>query len=103
MASSDDLSALNQRKGPQRMDKATVWARMAHVISRQLSVRRAQVQPEASAIHDYGADSLKLVSVISAIEDSFGVELSDEETQRSKSLGELRDLVVQKLAKEANA
>jgi acyl carrier protein len=43
-----------------------------------------------------GWDSLAHISLISAVEESFGVELSTEEMRRGVSVGELRQILADK-------
>jgi acyl carrier protein len=42
--------------------------------------------PEASFIEDLGADSLDLVELIMAMEENFGIEISDEELQKIRTI-----------------
>lgn len=52
------------------------------IIVEQLGVEEGKVIPEASFIEDLGADSLDLTELIMAMEEEFGIEISDEDAQK---------------------
>ena len=62
--------------------------RVKKIIVEQLGVDEAKVVPEARFREDLGADSLDLVELIMAFEEEFGGEISDEEAQAIKTVGE---------------
>jgi len=83
------------------MNAAEVWARMVPIIAEKLAVAPEKVLPKANALDDLGADSLDIVEVVMEIEDVFHVELPDEDMEGFTNLGQLRDLVVDKLNPKA--
>lgn len=52
------------------------------IIVEQLGVDESKVVPEASFIEDLGADSLDLTELIMAMEEEYGIEISDEDAQK---------------------
>ena len=66
----------------------TVFERVKKIIVEQLGVDGAKVVPEARFRDELGADSLDLVELIMAFEEEFGGEISDEEAQGIKTVGE---------------
>jgi acyl carrier protein len=52
--------------------------------------------PEASFIEDLGADSLDLVELIMAMEENFGVEISDEELQKIRTIQDAINFIKKK-------
>lgn len=66
----------------------TVLERVKKIITEQLGVDESKVVPEARFREDLGADSLDLVELIMAFEEEFGGEISDEEAQGIKTVGE---------------
>jgi len=52
--------------------------------------------PEASFIEDLGADSLDLVEMIMAMEENFGVEISDEELQKIRTIQDAINFIKKK-------
>jgi acyl carrier protein len=67
---------------------ATVFERVQKIIVEQLGVEPDSVKPEARFREDLGADSLDLVELIMAFEEEFGGEISDEEAQAIRTVGE---------------
>ena len=60
----------------------TVERRVIEIIVEQLGVSEEEVTLEASFIDDLGADSLDLVELIMALEEEFGLEISDEDAEK---------------------
>ena len=52
------------------------------IIVEQLGVDAAEVKPEASFVNDLGADSLDTVELVMALEESFDMEIPDEEAEK---------------------
>lgn len=67
---------------------SAIFDRVAKIIVEQLGVDPAKIVPEARFREDLGADSLDLVELIMAFEETFGGEISDEEAQSIKTVGE---------------
>jgi len=64
----------------------TVEQRVIDIIVEQLKVSPEEVTLEASFIEDLGADSLDLVELIMAMEEEFGLEISDEDAEKIQTV-----------------
>jgi acyl carrier protein len=64
----------------------TVVQRVTEIIVEQLKVSPEEVTLEASFIDDLGADSLDLVELIMAMEEEFGLEISDEDAEKIQTV-----------------
>ena len=53
--------------------------KVKQIIVDQLGVEAGEVTPEASFVDDLGADSLDRVELIMAFEETFGMEIPDED------------------------
>ena len=53
-----------------------------------LGVEESKVTDEANFIDDLGADSLDTVELVMVFEDEFGVEISDEATEKIVTVGD---------------
>lgn len=63
------------------MEKS-VERKVIEIIVEQLGVSEEEVTMEASFVDDLGADSLDLVELIMAMEEEFGLEISDEDAEK---------------------
>ncbi|WP_120921860.1 acyl carrier protein [Helicobacter pylori] len=58
------------------------------VIAEQLGIDISQVTPEAKFMKDLGVDSLDIVELIMALEERFGIEISDEQAEKIINVGD---------------
>lgn len=58
------------------------------IVASQLELGEDQVKPESSFTEDLKADSLAVVELVLALEENFGVEIPDEETEKIKTVGD---------------
>jgi acyl carrier protein len=65
---------------------ASVEEKVKHIIVEQLGVDEEEVKPEATFVDDLGADSLDVVELVMALEEEFGIEISDEEAEKLVSV-----------------
>lgn len=61
---------------------ASVEEKVKHIIVEQLGVDEDEVKLEASFVDDLGADSLDVVELVMALEEEFGLEISDEDAEK---------------------
>ena len=66
--------------------QANIEAKVKEIVCAQLEVRPEQVRPEASFIDDLKADSLAVVELVLALEEEFGIEIPDEDTEQIKTV-----------------
>jgi acyl carrier protein len=59
----------------------SIAEKVKEIVVDQLGVDASEVIPEAKFVDDLGADSLDLTELIMAMEEEFGVEISDEDAQ----------------------
>ncbi len=72
---------------------ADVESRVREIISEQLGVAANEVTPEASFIEDLGADSLDIVELVMALEEEYGMEISDEEAEKIRTVKDVVDYI----------
>jgi acyl carrier protein len=70
-----------------------VSEKLRKIIADQLGVEEERVTAEAAFIEDLNADSLDLVELIMALEEEFGVEISDEEANDLKTVGAAQEYI----------
>lgn len=70
------------------MEHDEILVKVKEVIVDQLSVEEDDVTPDASFFDDLGADSLDIVELVMALEDSFGISIPDEDAESIKTVGD---------------
>jgi len=65
------------------------------IICEQLEVSEGDVVPEASFVDDLGADSLDQVELIMAMEEEFGISISDDEAEKITTVKDAIDYIEQ--------
>ena len=74
-------------------DQGSIEERLRRIISEQLGVDESQVTPNASFEEDLNADSLDLVELIMSLEEEFGIEISEEDAEKIRTVGDAIDYV----------
>ena len=63
------------------------------VVVEQLSVSPDQVKLDSKIIEDLGADSLDVVELVMALEEKFGIEIPDSESEKLVSIKDVVDYI----------
>jgi acyl carrier protein len=71
--------------------------RVRLLVSEQLGLSVAEVTSDASILDDLGADSLDVVEMVMAIEEVFGIEISDEDIESMRTIGDVETYVSSRL------
>ena len=72
---------------------ASVEEKVKHIIVEQLGVDEEEVKAEATFVDDLGADSLDVVELVMALEEEFGLEISDEDAEKLSSVKQAVDYI----------
>ncbi|WQU80447.1 acyl carrier protein [Helicobacter pylori] len=70
---------------------------MRVVIAEQLGIDVSQVTPEAKFVKDLGVDSLDILELIMALEERFGIEISDEQAEKIVNVGDVMRYIEKQL------
>ena len=76
-------------------------ARLVTIVTEILSVDAGQVVDNATFESDLGADSLDMVELTMAFEDAFMVEITDDEAEPLRTIGDALELLRAKLREVA--
>lgn len=67
-----------------------VFEKIAEIIAEQLELDGVEgIKAETSIMDDLEADSLDAVEIVMAIEDAFSIEISDEDAEGFKNIGDI--------------
>ncbi len=71
--------------------------RMAAIIVEQLGATEEEIVPEASFTDDLGVDSLTMVELVMAMEETFDIEIPDDEAEKIQTIGDAVSYLKEKL------
>ena len=77
--------------------QGNTYERLKKIIVEQLGVDETDVTMEASFVDDLNADSLDLVELIMSLEEEFGTEISDEDAEKIKTVGDAVQYIEEKV------
>ena len=66
---------------------------VTRIIHDQLDVPEQEIKPSSTFIDDLGADSLGLVELVLALEEAFGIQIPDEDTEKLKTVQDTVDYI----------
>ncbi|MBW2631390.1 MAG: acyl carrier protein [Deltaproteobacteria bacterium] len=67
--------------------------KVKEVIIEQLNITEEECVPDAAFIDDLGADSLDIVELIMAMEDNFGMDISDDDLVKIRTVQDIIDYI----------
>ena len=71
--------------------------KIMELLAKQLRIDINTLSPDTNIIEDLGADSLDVVEMLMAIEENFGITVSDEEAITLKTISDVADFIERKL------
>ncbi|MEY2987653.1 MAG: hypothetical protein RJB13_1174 [Pseudomonadota bacterium] len=79
------------------MDSKAVEAKVIKIVAEKLNIEEKNVSAASRFQEDLGADSLDIVELLMEIEEEFGTSISDEESERLKTVGDAIKFIGSKL------
>jgi acyl carrier protein len=79
------------------MEQPEVEAKLIDLLVDELGLDRDKITMEATFEEDLEVDSLGVVELLMALEDSFGVKIPDEEAEEISTVGQAVKVVMEKL------
>jgi acyl carrier protein len=79
------------------MERSEIESKLINLLVEDLGVDREKITMEASFEEDLEIDSLGVVELLMALEDTFGVSIPDEEAERIVTVGQAVEVVTERL------
>jgi acyl carrier protein len=73
------------------------FEQLKKLIVELLEVNESEVVPEASFADDFNADSLDFIELITAVEDTFKIEIPDEDAENLQTVQDALDYIESKI------
>jgi acyl carrier protein len=79
------------------MERSEIQAKLIDLLVDELGIARDKITPEARFEEDLEVDSLGVVELLMALEDTFGVSIPDEEAEGITNVSQAVDVIAKKL------
>ena len=70
---------------------------LVRALAEQFGVDEDSISPDTSLMEDLGADSLEIVDMLMALEENFGITVSDEEALTLKTVKDVAEFIERKV------
>jgi len=77
---------------------ATVQDRLRQLVSSQLGAELDEVVTEARILDDLGADSLDVVELVMALEETFDIVVPDEDVEGMQTIGDVESYLATRVS-----
>ena len=79
------------------MSENETFGQLKKLIVELLEVDESKIVPEASFVDDFNADSLDFIELITAVEDTFKIEIPDEDAEDLQTVQDAIDYIETKI------
>lgn len=74
-----------------------IQQKVIQIIAEQLDKDPGAITTEARFIEDLGADSLDVMQIVMNLEEAFGIQISEEDTEKIRTVGDAINYIEQYL------
>ncbi|CEN27278.1 MAG: acyl carrier protein [Lactococcus sp.] len=79
------------------ISKEALFAKIKESLVKTLDLDAETITLESNVVEDLNADSISLMEFTLALEDEFGIEISDEDAEHILTLGQVVDYISEKI------
>ena len=69
------------------------FEKIRDIISEQMNIDSSKITPDTTFKNDLNADSLDIFQIITELEDSFGMQFSNEDAENIKTVGDAAEYI----------
>jgi acyl carrier protein len=80
------------------MNKDEIFSKIKETLADSLEISADQLTMDTNIVDDLHADSISIMEFTLALEDAFGIEVSDDDADKIKTLGNVVDYVTEQTA-----
>lgn len=80
---------------------AEIRPQLRQILVELLGLDEAEITADAEVVDDLGADSLDVIELVMSCEETFRIEIGDDQAERCRTVGDLEQLIGRQLAAKA--
>ncbi len=69
------------------------YSKVVSIIAEQLGISEESINISSDVVKDLGADSIDIVQLLMAMEDEFGVTVTEDDADRLKTVGDIVKII----------
>mgnify|MGYP002523227004 FL=1 len=69
------------------------YSKVVSIIAEQLGISEESISANSDVVKDLGADSIDIVQLLMAMEDEFGVTVTEDDADRLKTVGDIVKII----------
>lgn len=69
------------------------YSKVVSIIAQQLDISEESINISSDVVKDLGADSIDIVQLLMAMEDEFGVTVTEDDADRLKTVGDIVKII----------
>lgn len=78
---------------PKDKNKQEIFLKLRSLLAREFKLNEEKIKPESRFIQDLGLDSVDAIETVMVIEEAFGFEMPDEDTEEILTVGQAVDYI----------
>lgn len=75
-----------------------IYEQVEDVVADLLKIDKSTIKPESRFVDDLGADSMKSVELVAALEEAFDIEMEEEDAVKVQTIGDAATFIETVLA-----
>lgn len=73
------------------------FEKVRSIIASQMNIAQSKITLNSSFADDLGADSLDIFQIVTELEETFGIEFSNEDAEKIKTVGDIVNYIKERI------